>query len=278
MKKLSLFVILIFCVFFMAGCGLGDPVKFTESYFQDIKDKRYEDAFNKLSAETQGRFSKEQFLSYLELKSEASDTTEVTVEKLSEEKDKEVLLGETKYKTIAQLKITEKILDKYSNEEQTLEYELFAVEENGVWKIHRGLEKGKDVLAQAYNSVGKMYYEGKGKEKDLNKAAEIFAEGIESGGNYNDNYIYLAQTYYYLGKYSQAMEQCDKYISKSTNNSQKSNAYNLKGLCYAKMGNDKKAKKMYEQALALDPSNKAAQLNLDYYSTVKPIVPIIPYY
>lgn len=253
--------LLMLCIF--AGCTPSqDPTEFLKSYFQDIKDGDFEAAYDKLSGESQKNFSsKEDFILYEQLLNEEGPLIDVSYEKISEDKNKEI--DGITYKNAVGYTLTETISNYYTNEEETITYTRYVVNEGGDWKIYRGQENGKTMIAQAYEYIGWMYCDGAGKDQDFNQAVTMFQKGLSYDSEYYYCHYGLAYVYIDLKKYDASIQECDTYIAMTEDASEQSAAYNLKGVCYQRMGSYTQAKKMYRQALDLNPKNEYAKDNLN---------------
>lgn len=263
MKKNSIvsLLILIFCSFLLIGCKpKGDPAAVINSYYQNIKDGKYESAYNLLSEKSMSYVNLKDFLTWQTLSIEAYKLKNIDIQKVKEYKNK--VIDGVKYKNVIEFNSIEKVQDFYKDREETGSYTRYVVNENGVWRIYRGLENGKTRVANLYNIVAWMYLDGKGKEKNLNEAATTFNKGLEYDNNVYDLYYGLGVTYLSLGRFDDSINASDKYLSLEKENSGKSSAYNVKGLDYMYKGINNKAKEMFNKSIELDPNNEYAKSNL----------------
>lgn len=265
LKKTQIIFIIILTlitVLFVGCTPSEDPKAFMESYYQNTINNNFESAYDKLSSVTQNNFSKDDFILFQTLLDESSQLKSVSVELISESKNKD-LDGNT-FKNAIEFKVTETAFEYYYNQEKTNSYTRYVVNENGKWKIYRGGENGKNSIAYAYEMIGYMYNDGKGKEHDYNKAAMQFKKGIEASGDYIYNYYALARCYAELDRYSEAQTQIDLYLQKATDPIELSDGYNVKGVIYLRSDNYTQAKNMFKKALELNPNNEYAKSNLNY--------------
>ena len=260
MRKIAILLVCIL-MFVLVGCKpKEDPTVFINSYYQNIKDSNFEAAYDKLSAESQKNIIKEDFITWQTLALEVQQLKDDKLEKSSEEKNKTI--DGIKYKNSIEYTITEKITDFYSNKEITNNYKRNVVEENGKWKLYRGKENGKEIIANMYYLAGSMYADGKGKDKDLNQAATDFSNGLGYDKDYFNLYLGLGTVYFGLQRYDDSIKAIDSYLAKETKNESKSDAYNIKGLDYEGLNSVDKAKEMLNKALELNPNNEFAKTNL----------------
>lgn len=260
--KLSLFLLFILGIT-MVGCSpKGDPTETLTKYYQNIKDGNIEGAYETLSQESKKNFSKENFVKWLNTKKELSSLKETKVEKVNEYKDKD--LDGIKFKNVTEFNVTEKFQTFYENKEETINYKRNVVNDNGTWKVYRGKENGKEVVAIALNDLAWMYIEGKGgKSKDLNQAATILNEALQYSQTNAGVYYSLARVYTELERYDEAIGLTNKCIEKSSDNVQKSNAYNILGVIYESKSQFSKAKEYYTEAIKLNSNNQYAKTNLE---------------
>lgn len=245
------------------GCApKGDPSQVLNSYYQNIKDGDIEGAYDKLSEASKKNFSKEDFIKWQDVQKQIYVLKESKVDKANEFKEKE--LDGIKFKNVVEFSVVEKTHNVYENKEDTLSYERYVVNDNGSWKIYRGEENGKEIVAEALNILACLYIDGKGnKPKDLNQAAIILNEALKySKDNVGVNYA-LARTYGELKRFDEAIEPANKYIEKSSDNNQKSDGYNLLGVIYESKNNFNKSIECYNKAIQLNPNNQYAKTNLE---------------
>ncbi|MGE5626672.1 MAG: tetratricopeptide repeat protein [Solirubrobacterales bacterium] len=262
-KKLSALLAIIMLVM-LAGCSSapkGDPSQVISSYYEKVKNGDAEGAYDLLAEASKKSFTKDEFKIWQSLQTEVNPLKSYKVEKISEKKDAE--LEGVKYKNVVEFNITETDFSAYDNKEVNLNYKRNVVNDNGVWKVYREKEDGKKAIADDYNSLAYLYIEGKGgKTKDLNKAATILNDGIKISQDYAQIYYTLASVYDDLGRYDEALNSINTYISKETDNKGKSDGYNVLGSIYIGKHDLNDAKAAYSKALELNPDNQYAKTNL----------------
>lgn len=250
------------CIFLFTGCApKGDPSQVLNEYYQNIKDGNIEGAYDKLSEASKKNFVKEDFVKWQSIMKETSTLKEAKVEKSSEYKDKE--LDGIKFKNVVECNITEKTQNLYDNKEETNNYKRNVVNDNGTWKVYRGKENGKEIVARETIPLACMYMEGKGKSRDLNKAATILNESLKYNQDYNNTYYELGRVYTLLGRYDEAIDVANKFLLKAKENKGKSNGYNVLGVAYESKHQFDKAKENYNEAIKLNPDNQYAKTNLE---------------
>jgi tetratricopeptide (TPR) repeat protein len=259
-------IIIVISVFLLSftfgGCKpKTDPADILSSYYQDIKDSNFESAYNKLSKESKSNIPKEDFLQWQKLSQEVRQLKESKFTKIAENKNKEI--EGIKFKYYTEYNVTDKLLEYATNKEISNNYKRYVVLEDGSWKIYREKEDSKLNIASLYSAIGWMYYEGKGKNKNLNEAATMFKKGVDLQKDLTLNYG-LAVTYLALERYEEAITAVDSLISSETNNELKSDGYVVKGLAY-QYSNKDKGKEMFLKAIELNPSNEYAKTNLNIF-------------
>lgn len=251
------------CVFVFTGCApKGDPTQVLNDYYQNIKDGNIEGAYDKLSEASKKNFAKEDFIKWQNLKKETSTLKEAKVEKSTEYKNKEI--DGVKYRNAVEFNITEKIQDLVEGKETTNNYKRTVVDDNGSWKVYRGKENSKELIASAMNELAWMYIDGKNKSKDLNQAAAILNEAIKINADYAYTYYTLGVAYVRLGRYDESISVINTYLSKEKENKWKSDGYNVLGNAYSSKNDLEKAKECYNKALELNPNNQYAKTNLEH--------------
>ena len=262
-KHLSVLLAIIMLVM-LVGCSSapkGDPSQVLNDYYQKIKDSNVEGAYDLLSEASKKNFTKEDFVEWQSMQKQVSTLKNFKVEKASESKNTE--LDGVKYKNIVEFTVTETDFDMYQNKEDNINYKRDAVNDNGVWKIYRGKENGKELIAEVSNSLAYLYIEGKGgKTKDLNQAATILNNGIKSSQDFPSIYYTLAAVYKDLGRTDEALSSINTFLSKEADNKNKSDGYNVLGTIYISKHDADNAKNAYNKALELNPDNQYAKTNL----------------
>ncbi|MFV3014099.1 tetratricopeptide repeat protein [Clostridium botulinum] len=262
-NKIPFAFILIFTTLLFVGCApKGDPEEVLNNYYQNVKDGNVEGAYETLSEQTKKNFTKEDFSKWLDIKKETTTLKETKLEKDNEYKDKE--LDGIKFKNVVEFKVTEKINNLYDNKDKSLNYKRSVVNDNGNWKVYRGKENGKQLVADSLRELGWLYIEGKGsKTKDLNQAATILNEALKYDKELPGIYYGLAYVYSDLGRYDEAMKQAKLFIEKTKDNKEKSDGYNVLGIIYQYKNQYDEGKKCFDESLKLNPDNQYAKTNLE---------------
>lgn len=262
-SKISIILGSILLSILMFGCGSkpnGDPTAFINSYLQEAKDSNLEAAYDKLAAKSKENYSKEEFILRNKLSFEVEPIKEMKTKKVSEGKNREI--DGVKYKNFVEYDVTEKMMNLYDNKEETATSKKYVVEENGEWKVHKGIntkDGARIGIAKSYNSIGWMYMEGKGKDKNLNEAEAALNEGLKYDKDCSDLYYSLGACYYQLSRYDDSIKMINTYLEKETDNKAKSNGYHLLASNYLMNNSLDKAKEMINKSLELNPSNEAAK-------------------
>lgn len=264
MKKVLMsflsFIILSSTILFVGCAPKGDPSQILNDYYQNIKDNNIEGAYNKLSEATKKSFSKEDFIYWQKLNSEISTYKSVKVEKSNEYKSK--YLDGINFKNLIEFNVVENSQDLYQNKEVTFNYKRYVINDNGVWKIYRGRENSKEIIAETATKLAWMYIEGKGVTKNLNQAATTLNDALKYSNDNADVYYALGRTYTELNRYDEAVDATNKYLSKAKDNESKSNGYNLLGVISMNRNQMDNAKISFNKALELNPNNQYAKTNL----------------
>ncbi len=245
----------------LSGCRpQGEPAEVIEAYYTDILQGDYVAAFEKLTELNQKSFGQEEFVLLQRLYAETTPLKEFKVEKKREVKD--LNFNGTNYKYGVVFKVVETTEDYYNGKKESFTYERTVVADNGHWKVLRDESSLKSAIARAYDMLGWMYLEGKGKTRDVNQGAMMFNKAIEMDEQYAPAYYSLAVAYITVGRYDEAIEKAETYLSKAQDPSEQSMAYNVLGLGYSSKGDYVKARDAYKKALELDPKNEYARTNL----------------
>ncbi|MDS1004926.1 tetratricopeptide repeat protein [Clostridium sporogenes] len=268
MKKISnkipfAFIFIFTTLLLFVGCApKGNPEEVLNNYYQNVKDGNVEGAYETLSEQTKKNFTKEDFSRWLDIKKETTTLKETKLEKDNEYKNKE--LDGIKFKNVMEFKVTEKINNLYDNKDKSLNYKRSVVNDNGNWKVYRGKENGKQLVADSLRELGWLYIEGKGsKTKDLNQAATILNEALKYDKELPGIYYGLAYVYSDLGRYDEAMKQAKLFIEKTKDNKEKSDGYNVLGIIYQYKNQYNEGKKCFDESLKLNPDNQYAKTNLE---------------
>ena len=113
----------------------------------------------------------------------------------------------------------------------------------------------------------KQYIKGR---SELAKAIQHFSKALELNPGDIDAKLNLAIAQDNLGKDDEAEKNYEAVIKSDPMSTQARDAYNNLGVFYAAKKEFKKAKKMYEKAIELDPNFPPARLNLQRLLSLKP--------
>lgn len=261
MKKILCSLICLFIILALSACQpKGKPDEVLNGYYGNVKDNNLESAYEKYAEATKKNLLKEDFITWQKCSRESSTLKDTKIEKINEYKDKD--LDGTTYKNAIEFNVTETLQDLYENKEITNTYQRYVVNDNGSWKVYRGVENSKELIARAQNRLAQMYISGKGKLKDLNQAAAILNESLNYSKDVPSTYYSLGWTYGELGRYDESIDVINTFLQKATENKEKSDGYNLLGLSYKYKNNIDKSKECFKKALELNPNNQYAKSNL----------------
>ncbi|MCH4199281.1 MAG: tetratricopeptide repeat protein [Clostridium tyrobutyricum] len=261
LKKITAIVSILLISIAFVGCApKGDPSQVLNNYYDSIKNGDAEGAYNTLASTSQKNFKKDDFTNWINTQNEYSTLKSVKVTKNKDYKSKE--LDGIVYKNAAEFNVTENTHDNYENKDTPINYKRYVVNDNGQWKVYREKENGKDVLSESIIDLASMYSDGKGKEKDPNKAASILNESVKTNPNYNGTYYALASVYCNLQRYDESINAANKYLNKDKSNEDKSDTYNILGIDYKGKEDYENAKKYFNQSIQLNPNNQYAKTNL----------------
>ncbi|MGD8190957.1 tetratricopeptide repeat protein [Brevibacillus ginsengisoli] len=222
--------------------------KIVSDYYQFVIDRKYEDAYDLLSETTKKNVSKDDFDLYQQLRSEIMKFENFKVEKGKESNT---------------FSVTERSTNYFDGKEVVSSSIRKLVRENDTWKIIREANEGwKEKIAYDYNVIGGMYLYGKGKDKDLNLAAEYFDKAITKDPTFENAYFGLGYAYAELRRNSEALKAYQTFVDKVKDDKEKSDALVNMGIIYASMGNRKKAQETLQEAIKLDNTNEYAKTTL----------------
>lgn len=261
MKKASVVLVLLLTILLMVGCApKGNPKDILDAYLQHMMDSNFDAAYESLAEANKKSFTKDEFVEWGKLTNETVEFKEYKTSQVKEEKN--VTLEGNQYKNVVEFSITEKDLSHYSGKEETETYTRYVVNDNGEWKVYRDGENINYRMSDLYDRIGWMYVEGKGKDKDLNKAAMSFKKAIEYDKTYTLAYYDLAYVYSDLGRYDEAMENLNVFINMAETDEEKSDGYNIMGTIYMDNYQYEDAIEAFNKALDLNPNNEYAKTNL----------------
>lgn len=263
MKKYKLFSsVFLVLIFILVGCSpKGDPSQALNSYYENIKNKKSEDSYEILSKVSKENIGKDDFTKWHNLQMQTYELKEVTIKKLDEYKNKE--LDGIKYKNAIEFNVTENIHDNYNDKDINQDYKRYVVNEDGVWTVYKEKTDIKKDIAESMTKLAQMYYDGKGKNEDLNNAASILNEALTISKDYPHSSYLLGTTLSKLGRYDESITNIQEYLNKINDDKEKSNAYNVLGVDYEFKKDYVKAKEYYNQAIELDSNNQYAKTNLE---------------
>lgn len=246
MKRYILSSLILLLIMF--GCSpKGDPKDTINNYYQALIDGNFDTAYELLSDYDKDKINKDDFILYQNLNRELMEFTKFKTNKIKELKN-ESINGKI-YKHVVEFTVTEtsKVYND-RNKELAVSSRRKVVNDNGVWRLLRDYNNIKELIADDYSTLGYMYAEGKGKEKNLLEAANSFKMSIKTYNKYYEAYYGLAYVYSNLERYDDSNDVLRKYINGAKEKSELSDAYNLLGSNYAGKGNYINAKLFYSKA------------------------------
>lgn len=262
MKKLIFLIsfVLIFTIG-LTGCSQKKgPLELVNKYYDNIKDHNSDENYGYLSSASKNIWTKENFKEWQSMQQEVFPSKDVKIEKTNEYKDKE--LDGIKYKNVVEYNITEFYHDNYHDQDANSNRVIYAVNENNQWEIYRGKEDSKEKISKEKCNLALMYFTGKGKNQDINKAQDILNKSIQENPDYFNSYYVLTSTYNYLKRYDEAIDMAQQNIDKAKSNDEKSNQYYILGFAYGGKKDYKKAKEYYTQSIEANPNNEDAKTAL----------------
>lgn len=260
-RKILLLVFISLCSLFFIGCSpKGDPAETLTSYLQNIKDGNFPAAYDLISTSEKKECSLDDFVLKCQLDNELTGFKEFKITPKIEKTN--IVIDSVTYQNVAYFSVTATDILYYEDKKEVpYTYERCVVNDSGQWKVLRSFNNDEAISAN-YQTLGWMYQEGKGKDKDLNQAAMFFNKSIEYDKNNSAAYFGLAYVYKNLGRYDEAIDSCNKLINIKQPNEEMSDNYNLLGTIYQNKGNFPKAIDCYQKALELNSQNEYAKGNL----------------
>ncbi len=101
---------------------------------------------------------------------------------------------------------------------------------------------------EAFRALGIYYYDSGAYDKAAENFTSAIAKCSTKSDIYNDCLIYLADSYFRAGKYTNAIEQLTKYIT-ITDGKERANALFLRGRAYIMLGDENDAVLDFEESL-----------------------------
>ena len=253
----------------MTGCGKpsGDPVDTLKAYEDHILNGRYDSAYGLMTKSNQEKITKEKFVLWRQLYNfETGKVKSYSIEKVGEGVDKDI--DGVKYKNYVQLNLVEIYSSYYlDNRESPSPYEMYVVNEDGKWKVHRSIDFNERLTAN-YSNLARMYLDGKGKEKNYNRAAGIAKEGLKIDKDNFDLNLVLSLAYIAQEDIPQAFQVLQRMagnFSATISPSSQSAVLNNLGYCYSRQGNIGEAISMYQKSLKINPESEYAKNALRRY-------------
>jgi len=193
----KLFFLLSFVLIFiigLTGCYHNEePLELVNKYFNNIKSNNFDENYEYLSSESKNTWTKENYKEWESIEEKVFTYKEVKIEKANEYKGKE--LDFIKYKDVIEYNITDFCHDNYHDKDANSNFVIYAVNENNQWKIYRGKEEPKDMIAQVKCDLAAMYFTGKGENRDTDKAQDILNKSIQENPDYSNSYYFLGYMY-----------------------------------------------------------------------------------
>ena len=126
------------------------------------------------------------------------------------------------------------------------------IAEHSLWQIWcRSGDGTADALLQ--EGIGAL------ERKAWAKAVATFTQVIERVPEFAEGYNKRATTYYLMGKYAQAIADCDATIARNPHHF---GALSGEGLCYLALGQLRTARDCFRRALAVNPNMPGVEQNL----------------
>ncbi|WP_289139172.1 tetratricopeptide repeat protein [uncultured Brevibacillus sp.] len=254
MKRFTLSLFVFVLIAALVGCSpKDDPKVVLNTYYTNVMNANYEDAYAILSEADRKASSKEDFVLFMNLNAELYKWNGIEIK--NKEMDSDSLV----------FTVAEKLHNNSDDRDESVTYKRAVIKENDEWKIFVNKNYGEEIPA-LQNSIGWMYIDGYiGPKRNGNEAAKWFHEALKRDASYYQAYYGLSLAYAMLGKYDDAMTVANKYISLSKEEREQSGGYNVIGLCYMSRKDLVKAKEAFQKAVELDPTNEYAITNLSRF-------------
>ncbi|WP_315081232.1 tetratricopeptide repeat protein [uncultured Clostridium sp.] len=266
-KHIILSILLVVGSVLLIGCApKGEPSEVLNSFYECIKNNDSENSYELLSTKNKEDIEKDDFIKWENYHMETCVLKDAKVEKVKEYKEKE-LDGE-KYKNVVEFNVKQNLHDNYNNKDLTEEYTRYVVNDNNEWKVYKEKTDIKRDIAESMTNLAGMYYDGAGKNKDINQAATLLNEAINISKDVPQSYYLLGTSLTQLERYDEAIENIQIFLNKDIDNSEKSNAYNVLGVNYQGKKDYSKAVECYNKAIEMDANNQYAKTNLQRVNTL----------
>ena len=189
MKKILVALLMLSLSVAIIGCSNkpeGNPQDVIEAYYSFIHSADYESAYDLLSDTLKKDVDLDEFINWNDLLTLVHENDEYKFTLLEETEDEK--LEGNEFSSINKFKVNKSWISLYSDKQEIDNNEEYVVSEDKEWKVYR-LKKDFNIdekIANIYNQLGWMYYEGKGESLDMNKAIEMFSNSVE----YDDYHYY----------------------------------------------------------------------------------------
>ncbi|MCX7922918.1 MAG: tetratricopeptide repeat protein [Clostridia bacterium] len=261
LKMLTPVFFAILFVFNLIGCSStpeGNPMDLMESYMKNIKSGRFDLAYDLLTQHEKENFGKGDFILLQQL---IRDTTTLIDYRIVKDKEhKNAIINTKEYKEAVSFQINSTVKNLYLNKETSITSTGVIVNDGGVWRVNVESEKNiNEAISDYYVQIGWMYVDGKGKDKELSKAANAFNEAVKRNPANGAAYYGLGSAYYYLNNFEESISTVNRGLDKITDSINKSNAYTVLGYSYISTNKVAEAKEAFKKALEFNPENTHAK-------------------
>ncbi len=250
-----------------AGCQAdtaGAPDTPLRTYFDALKAQDYAAAYSQLCQADQAAVSAEDFVVWQTLYRQMEELKDYRYSAGKEVSGYKDPFG-NRYPRAVEFTITQTDFLHQDQSQNTYDYTRTVVLEEGVWKICRG--ETPDIyqhrIYYGHATLGAMYAEGKGVEKDTAKALEHFTNAL----NYNESdfnlYFQTALLNLNASRPAEAEALCVRALAKNPDGENASELQNLMGVALMMQDRKEEAKKAFQAAVDLNPANENAVSNLN---------------
>ncbi|MDI0264763.1 hypothetical protein QIW52_02215 [Clostridioides difficile] len=249
----------------MVGCAPKESsTEVAKKYFDSVKSKDYEIAYNLLSKDSKKVVSLEDYKKYQEVNDKCQTLKDYKLGE--EEKIDKYKYADKEYSKLIKIKETSTLKSHEDNTEDTSNSDRYFVVEDNEYKLlwHEDFKK-----KFSHNYVSLAWIEIDKKEnKDLNKAAIYINKALEIDNT--NSRAYYAQAYVYtdLKRYDEALKASEnnlKYLDKKDKDYKQyiSDTFNLKGVVYMEKEKFSEAKENFKKSLEFNENNEYAKTNLN---------------